>query len=84
LCLFDAAGAESQIPLLDNDFLVLINSWWELLSSVLSPTRPRRGMACRNRQLRSRRPRWGGQTPRGDQVTVGRRSVAVFLSTPPL
>ena len=32
--------AEDGTPLLDDDFLVLVNSWWEPLGFVLSATRP--------------------------------------------
>lgn len=47
----------------DDDFLVLINSWWEPLGFVL-PHPPRRALACRDRQPRSRRPRRVDPTPR--------------------
>ena len=36
----DPDRAEDGTPLLDDDFLVLVNSWWEPLDFVLPPTRP--------------------------------------------
>ena len=36
----DPDTAEDGTPLLDDDFLVLVNSWWEPLSFTLPPTRP--------------------------------------------
>ena len=36
----DPDRAEDGTPMLDDDFLVLVNSWWEPLSFVLPPTRP--------------------------------------------
>jgi hypothetical protein len=56
--------AEDGTPLVDDDFLVLVNSWWEPLGFVLSPHPPRRAVAGRDRQLRPRRPRRGSHTQR--------------------
>ena len=36
----DPDRAEDGTPLVDDDFLVLVNSWWEPLGFVLPSTRP--------------------------------------------
>ena len=36
----DPDRAEDGTPMLDDDFLVLVNSWWEPLSFTVPPTRP--------------------------------------------
>ena len=80
----DPDRAEDGTPMLDDDFLVLVNSWWEPLGFTLPPTR--RGAEW-HAEIDSYDPAApAGATKRhaGDQVTVGPRSVAVFLSTPPL
>lgn len=52
----DPDRAEDGTPLIDDDFLILVNSWWEPLGLVLPETR-RAAVACRDRQLRPRCPR---------------------------
>ena len=79
----DPDQAEDGTPMLDDDFLVLVNSWWEPLDFVLPPTRPGAAVAGRDRQLRPRRPRESGRTPAGDQVTVSPRSIVVLSSDSP-
>jgi len=71
--------------LVDDDFLVLVNSWWEPLEFVLPATRPqaawrveidtydpaaREGMAASDRTA-------------GDSITVGPRSMVALLSPRP-
>ena len=70
--------------LLDDDFLVLVNAWWEPLGFTLPDTRPQ---ARWQEEIDTFDPVRAGSavTPRraGDQVTVGPRSVVVLLSPRP-
>ena len=50
----DPDRAENGTPLLDDDFLILVNAWWEPLGFILPRHPAGRGMAHRNRQLRPR------------------------------
>jgi glycogen operon protein len=74
----DPDRAEDGTLLLDDDFLVLFNAWWEPLDFVIPPTRP--GLAWRA-ELDSYDPAAPAAAPQrqaGDHVTVGSRSVAVL------
>jgi isoamylase len=72
-------GADGT-PLVDDDFLVLVNAWWEPLDFVLPATRPQ---ASWHVEIDSYEPALpaGSATARkaGDHVMVGPRSVAVLL-----
>jgi len=83
----DPDQAEDGRLLLDDDFLVLVNAWWEPLDFVVPPTR--RGQAWRT-DIDS----YHGRTPAapgparplawaGDRVTVGPRSVVVLRGPRP-
>jgi glycogen operon protein len=79
----DPDRAEDGTPLLDDDFLVLVNSWWEPLDFVLPVTRPR---AAWRTEINTYDPAASGSSaaaPRapGDHVTVSPRSLVV-LSDP--
>jgi glycogen operon protein len=67
--------------LTDDDFLVLVNAWWEPLDFTLPDTRPQAGWQV---EIDTYDPaqRDGAAAPRkaGDTVTVGPRSVVVLLS----
>jgi isoamylase len=80
----DRDQAEDGTPLLDDDFLVLVNSWWEPLSFALPPTRPGAEWHAEIDTYDPAVPAGAAERKTGDQVTVGPRSVAVFQSTPPL
>jgi isoamylase len=70
-------GPDGQ-PLLDDDFLVLVNAWWEPMSFTIPPTRP--GQAWQ-REVDSYDPpcAWAAaRTQAGDHVTAGPRSVVVL------
>ncbi len=76
----DPDRAADGTLLADDDFLVLVNSWWEPLGFVLPPTRP--GAQWRA-EVDSYDPAAAAQAaPRqaGEQVTVGPRSVTVLRS----
>jgi isoamylase len=65
-------------PLLDDDFLVLVNAWWEPIGFTIPATRP--GTTWQE-EIDSYEPSLaGGGPPRlaGGQVTVGPRSVFVL------
>ena len=80
----DPDRAEDGTPLLDDDFLVLVNSWWQPLSFVLPATRPGADWHAEIDSYDPAAPAGAARRHAGDQVTVGPRSVAVFLSTRPL
>jgi isoamylase len=80
----DPDRAEDGTPLLDDDFLVLVNSWWEPLSFVLPPARPDAEWHAAIDSYNPAAPAGTAGHRAGDQVTVGPRSVAVFQSTAPL
>jgi isoamylase len=80
----DPDRAEDGTPLLDDDFLILVNSWWEPLGFVLPATRPDAEWHAQIDSHDPAAPAGAAEHKAGDQVTVGPRSVAVFRSTPPL
>jgi isoamylase len=78
----DPDRAEDGTPLLDDDFLVLINSWWEPLGFTLPSTRPGAEWGAEIDSYAPAVPPGAGKQHAGDQITVGPRSVAVFRATP--
>ena len=78
----DPDRAEDGTPLLDDDFLVLVNSWWQPLGFALPPARP--GAEWQT-EIDSYNPAPAGAAKQhtGDQVIVGPRSIAVLRSPPP-
>jgi isoamylase len=68
--------------LVDDDFMVLVNAWWEPLEFVLPATRPQAGWQVEldTYDLASQSGPAGGQLGAGDRVTVGPRSIAVLKS----
>lgn len=72
------ARAQDGSLLVDDDFLVLISSWWEPLAFTVPQTRPG---AQWHAEIDSYDPAVPDHAPArsaGDQVTVGPRSVAVL------
>jgi glycogen operon protein len=75
--------------LLDDDFLVLVNAWWEPLDFVLPETRPRAGWRAEVDTFRPGAldpgtlagPAVAGRS--GDKLTVGPRSIVVLRSPRP-
>ena len=74
----DPDRAEDGTPLLDDDFLVLVNSWWEPLSFTLPPVRPGARWRAEIDSYDPAAPAGAGQRQAGDQVTVGPRSIVVL------
>ena len=70
--------------LIDDDFMVLVNAWWEPLDFTLPDTRPQ---ARWQEEIDTFDPVGAGSAvtrrEAGDQVTVGPRSVVVLLSPRP-
>ena len=78
----DPDRAEDGTPLLDDDFLVLVNAWWEPLGFVLPPTRAGAEWQAEIDSYDPAAPAGAAERHAGDQVTVGPRSVAVLRATP--
>ena len=79
----DPDRAEDGTPLLDDDFLVLINSWWQPLGFTLPPTRPGAEWQAEIDSYDPAAPAAATQQHTGDQVIVGPRSIAVLRSPSP-
>jgi isoamylase len=76
----DPDRAEDGTPLLDDDFLVLINSWWQPLGFTLPPTRPAAQWQAEIDSYDPAAPARAAKHHTGDQATVGPRSIAVLRS----
>ena len=79
----DPDRAEDGTPLLDDDFLVLVNSWWEPLDFVLPATRPGARWHAEIDSYDPASPAGAAIRGAGEPVTVGPRSVAVLSAAPP-
>jgi isoamylase len=66
--------------MLDDDFLVLVNSWWQQLDFVLPATRAEATWRVELDSYDPTRAEAGRRA--GDLVTVRPRSVVVFRATP--
>ena len=72
----DPDHAADGTLLLDDDFLIMVNAWWEPLDFTIPPARP--GQAWQP-AINSYDPqRAAGSCTAGDRVTVGPRSVCVL------
>jgi glycogen operon protein len=74
----DPDRAEDGTLMIDDDFLVLVNAWWEPLGFTLPATRPDAGWQAEIDSHDPAAPAEAAERRAGDQVTVGPRSVAVF------
>ena len=81
----DPDRAEDGTFLVDDDFLVLVNSWWEPLEFVLPATRPQAQwhIEIDSYDLASPPEVREDERKPGDTVTVGPRSVVVLRSGHP-
>ena len=79
----DPDGAEDGTLLVDDDFLVLVNAWWEPLEFVLPATREQASWRIEVDTYDPAAPGSAPAAPRGagDHVTVSPRSIVV-LSDP--
>ena len=66
--------------LVDDDFLVLVNAWWEPLDFTLPDTRPQAGWQVEIDTYDPAQRDDAAARKAGDTVTVGPRSVVVLLS----
>jgi glycogen operon protein len=70
--------------LIDDDFLVLVNAWWEPLDFVLPETRPEAAWRAQVDTHDLSSPAGSAAARKaGDHVTVGPRSVVVLVSPRP-
>ena len=76
----DPDRAEDGTPLRDDDFLVLVNAWWEQLDFTLPATRPDAGWHVEIDTYEPGSKEGPDATERkaGDNITVGPRSVVVL------
>ncbi|MGO9080534.1 MAG: glycogen debranching protein GlgX [Streptosporangiaceae bacterium] len=79
----DPDWAEDGTALLDDDFLVLVNSWWEPLHFTLPPTRHGAEWQPEIDSHDPAAPAGAATRHAGDQVTVGPRSITAFRSASP-
>jgi glycogen operon protein len=79
----DPDRAQDGTFLLDDDFLVLVNSWWESLDFVLPGTRPSAQWRTEIDSYEPAGPAVTGEREAGEQVTVGPRSIVVLRSPAP-
>jgi glycogen operon protein len=75
----DPDRAANGTWLVDDDFLVLVNAWWEPLEFVLPATRPQARWQVEIDSWDPAAP-VAGEREAGDSITVGPRSVAVLLN----
>jgi isoamylase len=78
----DPDRAADGTPLLDDDFLVLVNAWWEPLEFVLPSTRERAAWHMEIDTYDHTPPAGSAAAVRdaGDRVAVGPRSLAVLCN----
>jgi glycogen operon protein len=82
----DPDRAEDGTPLVDDDFLVLVNSWWEPLDFVLPSTQPGAQWQAEIDSYNPGAPTATAEATTlsaGNQLTVGPRSVAVLRAASP-
>ena len=75
----DPDRAEDGTFLVDDDFLVLVNSWWEPLSFVLPATCPGAQWQAQIDSYDPAAPARAAEYHAGHQVTVGARSIIVLI-----
>ena len=71
----DPDRADDGSLMVDDDFLMLVNAWWEQLPFTIPPTRP--GLTWQM-EIDSYDPAHGDTVAVGDQLTVGPRSIVVL------
>ena len=76
----DPDQAADGTLLVDDDFLVLVNSWWEPLDFVLPETRSGAQWHAEIDSYDPAAPAEAAKCHAGDQVTVGARAIVVLRS----
>ena len=79
----DPDRAEDGTLLVDDDFLVFVNAWWEPLAFTLPDTRPDAVWQLEIDTYDPGSVAGAGDRGAGDSITVGPRSVAVLISPRP-
>jgi glycogen operon protein len=74
----DPDRAEDGTPLTDDDFLVLVNAWWEPLDFTLPATRPAARWHAEINTYDPESTTTAAEHVAGDNVTVGPRSITVL------
>jgi glycogen operon protein len=77
----DPDRADDGSPMLDDDFLVLVNAWWEPLDFVIPSTRPQQRWRTEFDTFdpgRPARPAGPVEPVAGASITVGPRSIVVL------
>ena len=74
----DPDRTEDGTLMIDDDFLVLVNAWWEPLGFTLPAARPGTEWRAEIDSHDPAAPEGAAVRDPGDEVTVGPRSVAVF------
>src|SRR5262249_34906458 len=70
--------AAGGTPMLADDFLVLVNGWWEPLAFVIPPTRPGATWQLAIDSYDPTRPASAAPVSAGGTLPVGPRSIAVL------
>ena len=70
--------AADGTPLLDDDFLVLVNAWWQPLDFTLPATRQQAAWRTEIDTYDPARPATAAPLHAGDQLTVSPRSITVL------
>ena len=68
-------------PLIDDDFLLLVNAWWEPLDFTIPPTRPGQIWQPEIDTFDPAATEPSGKRAAGDVVAVGPRSVLVLRAS---
>ena len=76
----DPDQAQDGTLLVDDDFLVLVNSWWEPLGFVLPQTQSGAQWHAEIDSYDPAAPAEAAKYPAGDQVTLGARAIVVLRS----
>jgi glycogen operon protein len=75
--------AEDGTPLLDDDFLVLFNAWWEPLEFIIPGTRDGQAWQAEIDSYDPAAPAAAPERSTGDRITIGPRSVTVLRAGHP-
>src|SRR5262245_1565779 len=65
-------------PMTDDDFLVLVNAWWEPLTFIVPATRPGQTWTAEINTYDPGAPGEGGEGGEVSEVSVGPRSITVL------
>jgi glycogen operon protein len=80
----DPDPAPDGTPLLDDDFLVLVNAWWEPMEFVIPETLSRQLWLAEIDSYDPAAPAAAAQRHPGDRVTLGPRSMSVLRASRPV